>query len=312
MSDRKNFTDYEIKIMRQVVLWHQAPSTFARTLNKLGSPVEKLLDTLPLWGRNAINRAVENGLRQCLDLSRYTFDAPTIWRKVARKARIRQITDFSEIPLEILDDEAKKQGRSNRLTVILSGAATGLIGLPGAIMDIPAAITMFFRNIQTVCACYGIDPADPTNAPYFLWLLQSGSPAPDDDASETGYIMARLGLGIMVKEAQQFIAASAGKNLVQLISKESAPVMLRFLNALLSRMGIQMTEKVAATVVPVIGAIAAAGINTAFMKDIHMNALMAGRTKYLANKHGEDTIKRLLTEPSRLYLPGAPVLDKKV
>jgi len=311
MDDKKQFTDYEVKIMRQVVIWHQTPSLFAKALSALGTPVEKLIMTLPDWAKGSINKAVEEGLKQCLEVSRLTFDAPAIWRKVARRARIKQITSFNEIPLEILDEEARRYGVSNRLPVIVSGIATGLIGLPGAVVDIPATITMFFRNIQTVCACYGVDPADPTNAPYYLWLMTSGSPSPGDEGSETGYIMTRLGLGLMVKEAQAFIATAAGKSLAQLMTKESAPALVRLLNTILSRLGIEMTEKVAATIIPIIGAVAAAGINTAFMRDIHTNALMAGRTKYLAAKYGEDTVGSLLTEPSRLYLPGAPVLTRK-
>jgi hypothetical protein len=313
MTDQtKPFTEYEVKILRQVVQWHQSPSAFSRALSRMGTPVEKLIAAMPGWGRDAVNRGVDEGLRQCLELSRYTFDAPAIWRRLARRARLRQITSFDEIPLEIIDEEARRLGVSNRLPVIASGIVTGFIGLPGAVLDIPASITMFFRNIQTVCACYGIDPSDPTNAPFFLWLLSSGSPAPGDEGAESGYIMTRLGLGLLVKEAQQFIAEAAGRNLVQLITKEGAPVILRFLNTLLSRLGIQMTEKVAATVVPILGSVAAAGINAAFMKDIHTNALMAGRTRYLSQKHGEDGIRRLLVEPSRLYLPGAPILEGPV
>jgi hypothetical protein len=312
MNQNQDFSDYEVKILRQVVQWHQSPSNFSRALNRLGSPVERLIDALPSWGRDAVNRGVEEGMKQCLDLSKHTFDAPAIWRRLAGRARVKQITRFDEIPLEIIDEEAHRLGVTNRLPVIFSGVATGLIGMPGAIMDIPATITMFFRNIQTVCACYGIDPADPSNAPYFLWLLSSGSPARGDEASDTGYIMTRLGLGILVKEAQKFVAANAGKNLVHLISRESAPVILKFVNTLLARLGIQMSEKVAVTVLPIVSAVAAAGINAAFMRDVHRNALMAGRTRYLVNKHGEDSIRRLLTEPSRLYLPGAPILGERV
>jgi hypothetical protein len=311
MTQNQDFSDYEVKILRQVVQWHQSPSNFSRALHKLGSPVERLIDALPAWGRDAVNRGVEEGMKQCLDLSRHTFDAPAIWRRLARRARVKQITHFDEIPLEIIDEEARRLGVTNRLPVIFSGVATGFIGLPGAIMDIPATITMFFRNIQTVCACYGIDPADPSNAPYFLWLLSSGSPAKGDEASDTGYIMTRLGLGLLVKEAQKFVAAHAGKNLVHLISKESAPVILKFLNSLLARLGIQMSEKVAVTILPIVSAVAAAGINAAFMRDVHQNALMAGRTRYLVQKHGEESIRRLLTEPSRLYLPGAPILGNR-
>ncbi|MFH1438706.1 MAG: EcsC family protein [Pseudomonadota bacterium] len=305
MNENKDFSDYEMRIMRLVVVWHQHPSFFSRALAALGTPVEKLILSLPEWGRTQISGAVNEGLKNCLDLSRQTFDAPNIWRKLARKAGMTQIKRFDDIPLEILDEQAKGYGMSNRLPVILSGVATGLIGLPGAIIDIPASITIFFRNIQTVCACYGIDPSDPSNVPYYMWLMTSGSPAPEDDSTDTGYIMTRLGLGLMVKEAQEFIVSAAGKDLARTIAKESSPVLIKLINKLLQRLGIQMTEKVAATVVPLVGAIAAAGINTAFSRDIHMNACMAGRTKYLCEKYGESRVRGLLTEPSRLYLPGA-------
>jgi len=269
-------TPYENSAIKEIIKWHKKPSFFSRSIALIGAPVEKLINSLPPWAKDAIKEATAEGIRKCINISRKTFHHSTI------------VT--LDTPLEIIDKKAKKFSQSNSAGTFLSGFTTGLAGLPGAIADIPLTMTIFCRSIQMISSCYGINPDDPANKPFFLWLLTSGSPSPDDDSSETGYIMTRLGLGLLVREAEKFIASSAGKNMGNILSREAAPVLVRLINTIASRLGIQMTEKIAATAIPLAGGFCAALINSAFMKDINSNAIMAGRMKFLIRKYGEEEV----------------------
>lgn len=119
----------------------------------------------------------------------------------------------------------------------VSGVVTGFIGLPGAIIDIPVSTTLLLRSIQEVASEHGEDVHDIDIRKECISILGLG----DLNSLGSG------GLGI----ASTRIAVS-GQTLTQIISR----VLPQFTS--------QVTQKILAQAMPLVGALAGGGVNALF------------------------------------------------
>lgn len=133
------------------------------------------------------------------------------------------------------------KGRGNRLhrlAVTTSGMASGFVGLPGVLVDIPFTTATILRSIAEVARDFGEELSDEDTRRACLEVLAFGGPGEADDDAETGYWAARLGLNHMA---------------VSLLIKSAA-----------GRFGIILSEKFLTQAVPVVGAISGGALNYAF------------------------------------------------
>ena len=112
-----------------------------------------------------------------------------------------------------------------------------------------------------------------------------GGKGPDDDAAETGYFAVRAALARAVSDAAQFLASQAA-------ASEGAPALLRLVGLVAARFHLQVSEKVAAQAVPVIGAAGGALINLMFID--HYQDVSRGHftVRRLERLYGEDVVRR--------------------
>ena len=91
-----------------------------------------------------------------------------------------------------------------------------------------------------------------------LEIVALGGRSKTDDASESAYFLIRGALAKSVSEAAWYIAE---RGLVE----QGAPAIVRFITQLAVRFGVNVSEKVAAQAVPVIGAAGGMVINVLFI-----------------------------------------------
>jgi hypothetical protein len=105
-----------------------------------------------------------------------------------------------------------------------------------------------------------------------------------DDAVESGYYAVRIALTRVFSEAAQFIAE---KGLVE----EGAPALVRPIARIASRFGVVVSEKVAAELVPVIGAVGGATVNLLFIQ--HFQRMAKGHfiVRSLERKYTLEIVK---------------------
>ncbi len=127
----------------------------------------------------------------------------------------------------------------NRLAASASGAATGFAGLPGLLIDIPVTTSLMLRSIAEIARDHGEDIASEDGKRACLEVLAQGGPKMEGDDAELGYWSTRAGL-----------------------SHLSLAVLTRTVAA---RLGLTLSEKVLAQMVPVAGAVAGGGLNWVFM-----------------------------------------------
>lgn len=165
-----------------------------------------------------------------------------------------------------------------RAATTASGAATGLIGLPGVAVDIPFTTLTILRSIAEIARAEGEDIASDEGRRACLEVLALGGPGAADDDAEVGYWSARLGL--------------AALNLSSVV-----PQAARMLGTVLS-------EKVLAQAVPIAGAVAGAGLNYVFIRYYQQMALVHFTVRAVERAHPADPrvgacLERLVAEAKR-------------
>jgi hypothetical protein len=128
--------------------------------------------------------------------------------------------------------------RAMRGASVVSGVASGFVGLPGVLFDLPFTTMAILRSITAVARDFGEDLAGDDTKRACLEVLAFGGPSAADDATETGYWAARAGMNHAAINV--LIRTAAG------------------------RFGVVLSEKFLAQAVPVAGAVAGGALNWAF------------------------------------------------
>ncbi|MFI0395556.1 EcsC family protein [Paracoccus jiaweipingae] len=178
-------------------------------LNMVGGSAESALRRLPDVVTRRLDRVVMRGLENA-------FDA-------AGRSRVM-----------LLD----RGDWFNRLVTSASGAAGGLAGLPGALVELPLTITLLLRSMLEIAEEHGLDPESDEVRRECLRIFAAGGPMAQDDGVDTGLLAARLTI--------------TGQTIQGLIARV-AP-----------RLSATLAQKLAAQAAPLFGAVAGASINFTF------------------------------------------------
>jgi len=128
--------------------------------------------------------------------------------------------------------------RAHKLAAAASGVASGFVGLPGVLFDIPFTTTTILRSIAEVARDAGEDISSEDTKRACLEVLAFGGPSSVDDATETGYWATRIGMNHAT---------------VNVLIKSAA-----------GRFGVVLSEKFLSQAVPVAGAVSGGALNWAF------------------------------------------------
>jgi hypothetical protein len=126
----------------------------------------------------------------------------------------------------------------HRIAATASGVASGFVGLPGVVFDIPFTTATILRSIAEVARDAGEDITSEETKRVCLEVLAFGGPSAADDETEIGYWATRIGMNHLA---------------VNLLIKSAA-----------SRFGLIVSEKILAQAVPLAGAVAGGTLNYAF------------------------------------------------
>lgn len=131
-----------------------------------------------------------------------------------------------------------RNNAAHRLAAAASGVASGFVGLPGVLFDIPFTTTTILRSIAEVARDSGEDVTAEATKRACLEVLAFGGPSAVDDETEIGYWATRIGMNHLT--VNLLIKAAAG------------------------RFGLVLSDKILAQAVPLAGAVAGGALNYAF------------------------------------------------
>lgn len=238
------------------------PGLAVKMTNVVGKPVEKLFENLPATWSGSIQKITSQSLGQALDVAIKTMDHSDI-----------------------------KPSRNifHKFLATASGGAGGFFGLPALAIELPITTVIMLRSIADNARCEGEDIRQVDTKLACLTVFALGGSSEKDDCAESGYYAVRTLLAKKITEAAKYIVERG-------IAEESAPALVRLISAITSRFGITVSQKAAASAVPLIGAAGGALINSLFMD--HFQNMARGHfiMRSLERKYGEETIRRMYAE----------------
>ena len=246
----------------------ERPSVGARIASVVGSPIERLIGMLPARASGVIAAAARKAIHGALRLSLRTLathDAPgraepppasNGWHKVASAA---------------------------------SGAVGGAFGLAALGVELPVSTTIMMRSIADVARSEGADLADRQVQLECVMVLGLGGNDSGDDAAEVGYFAVREAMTRAISSAASHLARHG-------LAKEGAPALVRLITLIAEHYSVNVTEKAAAQLVPLVGAVGGAAINTIFID--HFQSVARGHfvVRRLERKYGEAVVRHQYRE----------------
>lgn len=229
--------------------------------NVVGKPLEWAISKMPARAGEIVASSTKTALDKALGLALYT-----------------------------LDERAEGPARNwrHRLAVWAAGAAGGAFGLVGLPLELPISTTVMLRSIADHARSQGEDLSSPEARMNCLLVLALGGSSPSDDAAETAYFAVRVALARAVAEAAEYLA---GKTAAGEVAERSAPVLVRLITSIATRFGLAVEDKIAAQLVPVIGAAAGALVNGVFIAHFQDMAWGHFTVRRLERQYGGEEVR---------------------
>ncbi len=219
---------HDLKYAKSIL---ENPGLVIRIMNALGKPLDRGFMYLPEKWSGQVQKITEKALRAALNAAVMTLDD-------------RPMKKSSEI--------------THKVAAAVSGGAGGLFGLPALSIELPISTTIMLRSIADIARSEGEDIQVIDTKLACIEVFAFGGSSTGDDASEIGYYAIRAALTSVISDAAAYIARNG-------ISKKGAPILVRLIALIASRFGIVVSEKLAASAIPIIGAAGGAMINTIFI-----------------------------------------------
>ena len=255
--------DADLHALSDAIRAIERPGVGARLANLVGSPIERLVGLLPERASALISVAARKAIHGALNLSLRTLatngplahgappPASNGWHKVASAA---------------------------------SGAVGGAFGLAALAVELPVSTTIMMRSIADVARSEGADLADRQTQLECVMVLALGGNASSDDAAEVGYFAVREAMTRAVSSAAAHLARHG-------LAKEGAPALVRLITLIAEHYSVNVTEKAAAQMVPLIGAVGGAAVNTIFIDHFQTVARGHFAVRRLERKYGEAVVR---------------------
>jgi len=252
----------ELKVLWRAVRALERESLVARLSELTGEPISNLLRRIPKVVSRQIHSVVRAALWQALEVALYKIDSG---------------------PLE-------PGALGFRVFSGITGGVSGFFGLASLAIELPVTTTLMLRSIAGIARAEGEDLTQPGARLACLEVFALGPRSREQKqdalATETTYYATRAFLAKAVGEATQAFAERG-------LAQQSSPVIVELITAVGSRFGLVVSEKAAATAIPLVGAIGGAAVNLAFMEHFQKLAQAHFAIRRLERRHGPAEVHRV-------------------
>jgi len=229
----------------------------------IGMPIETAMAVLPGHWSNIVSR---------------------ITRKALEKALSAALYSLKEKPV-------KPKNKIHKLLVSLSGAVGGSFGIAALAVELPVSATIMLRSIADIARSHGEDltELDSKMACLTVFALNGGGmikTSQSSEAADTSYYAVRSFLTKALGDTTNHLAVHG-------LSKEGAPLLVKFINAVAVRFSIQVSEKLAVQSLPVVGALGGASVNLLFIEHYQKMAKAHFSVRLLERKYGHKIVEAL-------------------
>jgi EcsC protein family len=222
-----------------------------------GRPVGKALTSVPEPLKSRIDQAAEKAILRCLDVA------------------VKSLKPTKKPPMT----------RVATMLAGISGGVGGLLGVAGLPLELPVTTILMLRAIANIARHQGEDLSKLEARLACIEVFALGAPSTENQTVALGYFASRaLFARLSGKEMSLFVERG--------VTGASAPVLNRFVSEVAARFGIVVSERVAASAVPVVGALGGAAVNIVFMNYFQELARGHFAVRRLERLYGADIVQR--------------------
>lgn len=245
--------------LRRAVQLLEHPGLAVRLTNLVGKPIERGLEALPKKILETIQEGSTFALSKALDAALYSL------RKGERSAASWDL--------------------AHKLLVGTSGALGGFLGGTTLVPELALSTTIMLRSIADIARSEGEDIRLPASRLACLEVFAFGGRSSQDDATESGYFVVRAMLAREIGRAVEYLLQKG-------VADATAPALVKLVSKIATRFSVQVSKKVAAQSIPVIGSVGGAMINVLFMD--HFQDMARGHfiVRRLEREYGAEQIER--------------------
>jgi hypothetical protein len=207
------------------------PSFAARLSNLLASPIEEALSLLPKNWRKSLQRSTQTSVYRSLKLAMLSMGS------------------LEKVPA---------QSWAHKLLAAGTGAVGGFFGPLTTLAELPVTTTLILRSIADIARSEGEDLSVRDTRVACVQVFALGGRTHDDEAADLGYYGLRLTLGLHFERGIiEYAAGAEGPHI---------PAFVELTRAIAARFGVVISDKAAAQMVPVAGALTGSLLNLTFMQ----------------------------------------------
>jgi hypothetical protein len=249
-------SDEELAELRWAHTHLEHPSLAARLTSRLASPIEEGLSLLPKTWRKRLDKTAEASIGQSLRLA---------------------IASMSSM------ETSGANPWMHKFVAVGAGAAGGFLGPVTLLAELPVTTVLMLRAIADVARSEGEDLTQTDARLACVQVFALGGRTRDDEDADLGYYGMRIALGLhFEKDILEYAAGASGPHI---------PAVIQMIRAISARFGVVISDKAAAQMVPVAGALSGAMLNLIFMN--HYQDVARGHfiVRRLERLHGADRIR---------------------
>lgn len=296
-------TEYEQKAWGMLIADERSRrnSLRARATDKVSQAVSAVATTAgeaihKLPGGEKVTDGLDAGIKHALDgVAKAVFmpsiASVSIERRIKRlRKRHPEIGDAS--PFDFLDLMALDKGRPKQIipltgalgsagasiaitgaevSATVSGGATAGVIVIAIAGDVGASLALLGRAIAEVAVHYGFDPNEPEEEVFLMGVLSYSTATSLEGKATALTALARL--------SQQMMRQATWKELQK-------DVLVKFIQTVFSKIGVTLTHKRLAQMVPVLGGVISAGLSYDMLSRALGDATRVYRVRYLSAKYG--------------------------
>lgn len=199
------------------------------------------------------------------------------WAKLPQSLRAQvevQLAQALRLGLGLAKAAPQTSARQQRWVIIAAGAAGGSVGLAGALAELPLAMVVFLQAIRQEAREAGLNPDRDGVAMASLDILSSGRVLGVAEMLDPAYLLGRLAL--------------AGPSLSGWIAR-TVPRLVPLIG-----------PRLAASAVPLVGALGGAVLNAAWLEHYRRLARIRFGLMVLAEHHGAEAVVRAFARAQAL------------
>ncbi|MBV6272267.1 EcsC family protein [Alcaligenaceae bacterium CGII-47] len=255
--------------LKRAVILLETPSITIRLVNIVGTPIEWGVSRLPQGVVKKVQSIAQVALRKSVSVALKTLD---------------------DVPT------TASSTRMHKFAAAATGAVGGFFGLGALAVELPITTTIMMRSIVDVARSEGFTINDLAVQKACVEVFALGGKSDQDDASDSGYYASRGMLTETVRQTTRELIGVAsqrsGEGAAKAVgSSQIGSSLAKLIDAVATRFGVVITEKMAAQIVPVLGAASGAAINAVFTD--HYQEMARGHfiVRRLEEKYGKAMIE---------------------